>query len=68
MKQQVEARLEVLRNVLKQRNDTVAQCKSSLWDARMNRDRVNGAIAELEFLLTEDTDVEEKPDIPAAAE
>ena len=74
MKQQVEARLEVLRDVLKQRNDTMAQCETALENARMNRDRVLGAISELEFLIAEessdtpeDTDIEEKPDILGAA-
>ena len=51
MRDQLGQRIEALRVVLRQREDTVAACETALRDARMNRDRVAGGIIELEYAL-----------------
>ncbi len=71
MKQQVEARLEVLRGVLAQRNDALIERQAQARAAVAERDFIVGAIAELEFLLKEDAgdapeDGKVKGRIPAA--
>ncbi len=64
MKQQVEARLVVLREVLVQRNDALIERQAQARVAVAERDFIVGAIAELEFLLEQESG--DAPDIPAA--
>ena len=50
-RKQLDDRIEALRAVLVERNETILACQRALVDARMNRDRVAGGIVELEYAI-----------------